>query len=186
MVASKITLIRRCFMEGGAEAEAAPTKGGLAPEAARGRTLKREGPFPRNPDLCSLLYSTQLRSAQVSQLLSAASFTSLGAITASSSSTSSSHLITFIGTNSVKTTVTQIFKQQLFVLADVLENSERHYVRCIKPNDEKRPNVFHPVKVLQQLKWHVTHCVNIMPGQSSQVKRKSCQGFVSPVKESVK
>lgn len=52
----------------------------------------------------------------------------------------------------VQQTLIQIFRKELQSLADLLEDSERHYVRCIKPNESKMPLEFDPVKVLQQLK----------------------------------
>eukprot|EP01125_Pyxidicula_operculata_P018572 TRINITY_DN6608_c1_g3_i1.p1 TRINITY_DN6608_c1_g3~~TRINITY_DN6608_c1_g3_i1.p1 ORF type:complete len:1306 (+),score=372.01 TRINITY_DN6608_c1_g3_i1:55-3972(+) len=54
--------------------------------------------------------------------------------------------------NASKVTVTQNFKKDLGVLASLLGSANRHYVRCIKPNDVKKPGIFDSQKVLQQLK----------------------------------
>ncbi|KAK8541531.1 hypothetical protein V6N12_014162 [Hibiscus sabdariffa] len=44
------------------------------------------------------------------------------------------------------------FKLQLQKLMDTLNSTEPHYVRCIKPNSDLRPEVFENVNVLQQLR----------------------------------
>jgi len=43
-------------------------------------------------------------------------------------------------TQSAKATVCQIFKKDLTALVALLNESERHYIRCIKPNNEKNSN----------------------------------------------
>lgn len=43
------------------------------------------------------------------------------------------------------------FKKELLALVDILNSSNRHYIRCIKPNDLKKPKHFDSVKVLEQL-----------------------------------
>lgn len=55
-------------------------------------------------------------------------------------------------TNRDKTTLTQKFRTELQSLITLLESSERHYVRCIKPNESKKPQDFVPKKVLAQLR----------------------------------
>ncbi|XP_039021834.1 myosin-16-like [Hibiscus syriacus] len=44
------------------------------------------------------------------------------------------------------------FKLQLQQLMDTLNYTEPHYIRCIKPNSDLRPEVFENVNVLQQLR----------------------------------
>lgn len=51
-----------------------------------------------------------------------------------------------------KATVTKRFQQSLTKLVTMLANSQRHYVRCIKPNDLQQSLVFSGNKVLTQLK----------------------------------
>ncbi|GMI76119.1 MYOSIN XI E [Hibiscus trionum] len=44
------------------------------------------------------------------------------------------------------------FKLQLQKLMDTLNSTEPHYIRCIKPNSDLKPEVFENVNVLQQLR----------------------------------
>ncbi|XP_021281457.1 myosin-11 isoform X2 [Herrania umbratica] len=44
------------------------------------------------------------------------------------------------------------FKLQLQQLMDILNSTEPHYIRCIKPNNELKPALFGNVNVLQQLR----------------------------------
>ncbi|WRX08053.1 IQ motif [Theobroma cacao] len=44
------------------------------------------------------------------------------------------------------------FKLQLQQLMDILNSTEPHYIRCIKPNNELKPALFENVNVLQQLR----------------------------------
>ncbi|XVE72979.1 hypothetical protein DITRI_Ditri11bG0081300 [Diplodiscus trichospermus] len=44
------------------------------------------------------------------------------------------------------------FKLQLQQLMDILNSTEPHYIRCIKPNNELKPKIFENVNVLQQLR----------------------------------
>jgi len=53
---------------------------------------------------------------------------------------------------SQKTSMCTLFKRDLQDLADLLESSERHYVRCIKPNDDKRAEYLNQLKLIKQLK----------------------------------
>jgi len=53
---------------------------------------------------------------------------------------------------SQKTSMCTLFKRDLQDLADLLESSERHYVRCIKPNDDKKADYLNQLKLLKQLK----------------------------------
>jgi len=56
------------------------------------------------------------------------------------------------GGQSSKATQCTLFKRDLLQLTELLESSNRHYVRCIKPNETKEPDDFHQAKVLRQLK----------------------------------
>ena len=51
------------------------------------------------------------------------------------------------------TTVGGNFKNQLKNLYDTLCSTTPHYIRCIKPNPEKKPNVFHSEMVADQLRY---------------------------------
>ncbi|XVF80928.1 hypothetical protein PTKIN_Ptkin15bG0114700 [Pterospermum kingtungense] len=44
------------------------------------------------------------------------------------------------------------FKLQLQQLMDILNSTEPHYIRCIKPNNKLQPEIFENVNVLQQLR----------------------------------
>ncbi|CAD7939275.1 unnamed protein product [Amoebophrya sp. A120] len=50
-----------------------------------------------------------------------------------------------------KATVSKLFRDSLKVLINKINSAEPHFVRCIKPNDEKKPNIFTKKKVLEQL-----------------------------------
>jgi myosin heavy subunit len=50
-----------------------------------------------------------------------------------------------------KASVTTKFNDELTILVDTLASAEKHYVRCIKPNDEKKSLSFDSTKVLSQL-----------------------------------
>jgi len=45
------------------------------------------------------------------------------------------------------------FRKQLSTLMDVLNATEPHYIRCIKPTNTKKPNVFEAPICLQQLRY---------------------------------
>ncbi|KAF7646768.1 hypothetical protein LDENG_00182810 [Lucifuga dentata] len=51
-----------------------------------------------------------------------------------------------------KKTVGLQFRQSLFLLMDTLNATTPHYVRCIKPNDQKAPFTLDPVRAVQQLR----------------------------------
>ncbi|XP_066551271.1 unconventional myosin-Va [Amia ocellicauda] len=51
-----------------------------------------------------------------------------------------------------KLTVGCQFRQSLQLLMDTLNSTTPHYVRCIKPNDLKRPFLFDPKRAVQQLR----------------------------------
>ncbi|GAB5354935.1 hypothetical protein AAMO2058_000162200 [Amorphochlora amoebiformis] len=55
--------------------------------------------------------------------------------------------------SSSKETLGKKFKKQLFSLMKTLNNTEPHYIRCIKPNKLKAPLVFHGEMVLLQLQY---------------------------------
>jgi myosin-5 len=55
------------------------------------------------------------------------------------------------------------FKQQLASLLDVVQQTQTHYIRCIKPNDESASNLFDMTKVSSQLRYGgVLKAVEIM------------------------
>uniref|UniRef100_A0AAQ6AR26 Myosin VAb n=1 Tax=Amphiprion ocellaris TaxID=80972 RepID=A0AAQ6AR26_AMPOC len=51
-----------------------------------------------------------------------------------------------------KKTVGLQFRQSLHLLMDTLNATTPHYVRCIKPNDDKAPFTLDPVRAVQQLR----------------------------------
>ena len=51
-----------------------------------------------------------------------------------------------------KPTQGSIFKASLIALMETLSVTNVHYIRCIKPNDQKKPWEFHPQQVLGQLR----------------------------------
>ncbi|XP_070686201.1 unconventional myosin-Va-like [Pempheris klunzingeri] len=51
-----------------------------------------------------------------------------------------------------KKTVGLQFRQSLHLLMDTLNSTTPHYVRCIKPNDDKAPFTLDPVRAVQQLR----------------------------------
>ncbi|XP_038605941.1 unconventional myosin-Vc isoform X1 [Tachyglossus aculeatus] len=51
-----------------------------------------------------------------------------------------------------RTTVGNKFQSSLSLLMETLNATTPHYVRCIKPNDEKLPFEFNPKRVVQQLR----------------------------------
>ncbi|KAJ8528761.1 hypothetical protein ON010_g14568 [Phytophthora cinnamomi] len=55
------------------------------------------------------------------------------------------------------------FKQQLASLLDVVQQTQTHYIRCIKPNDESASDMFDMAKVSSQLRYGgVLKAVEIM------------------------
>jgi len=54
-----------------------------------------------------------------------------------------------------KLTVCGRFQQSLASLVQILGSSNRHYVRCIKPNDNLQPGIYNTLKVLLQLKREI-------------------------------
>jgi myosin-5 len=59
------------------------------------------------------------------------------------------------------------FKQQLVSLLEILNTTEPHYIRCIKPNNLLKPGIFENQNVLQQLR-----CGGVM-----EAIRISCAGY---------
>ncbi|CAF2052172.1 BnaA09g50650D [Brassica napus] len=59
------------------------------------------------------------------------------------------------------------FKQQLVSLLEILNTTEPHYIRCIKPNNLLKPGIFENKNVLQQLR-----CGGVM-----EAIRISCAGY---------
>lgn len=59
------------------------------------------------------------------------------------------------------------FKLQLQQLMDILNSTEPHYIRCIKPNNKLQPEIFENVNVLQQLR----------SGGVLEAIRVKCNGF---------
>jgi len=92
-----------------------------------------------------------------------------------------------------KTTLCQIFRKELQSLADLLASSERHYVRCIKPNDVLKANLFKPTKVLEQLRSNgVMETVALRKAgyaskmtEESFITRYSAMGIASSTKSSI-
>ncbi|XP_077328704.1 unconventional myosin-Vc isoform X1 [Lithobates pipiens] len=52
----------------------------------------------------------------------------------------------------LRMTVGSKFRNSLCLLMETLNATTPHYVRCIKPNDEKMPFEFDPIRVVQQLR----------------------------------
>ncbi|KAJ9464535.1 Myosin-13 [Diplonema papillatum] len=50
-----------------------------------------------------------------------------------------------------KVTVTMVFKQQLTELLALINTTNPHWIRCIKPHPNKKPRHFHGVSVMNQL-----------------------------------
>ncbi|WVR04411.1 hypothetical protein IAU60_001413 [Kwoniella sp. DSM 27419] len=56
------------------------------------------------------------------------------------------------GATAKKPTLGSIFKHSLISLMDTINNTNVHYIRCIKPNEAKKPWELEPQKVLSQLR----------------------------------
>lgn len=56
------------------------------------------------------------------------------------------------GATAKKPTLGSIFKHSLINLMDTINNTNVHYIRCIKPNEAKKAWVFEPNQVLGQLR----------------------------------
>lgn len=53
----------------------------------------------------------------------------------------------------VSSTVAGNFKRQLNTLLKVINTTEPHFIRCIKPNDEMNSQYFHSSRVMEQLRY---------------------------------
>ena len=53
----------------------------------------------------------------------------------------------------VKKTLGMNFRQQINDLCDELASSECHFVRCLKPNEVKKPCIFWQGMVMNQIKY---------------------------------
>eukprot|EP00940_MAST-03C_sp_MAST-3C-sp2_P000685 g685.t1 len=51
-----------------------------------------------------------------------------------------------------KATVSERFRKQLRSLMTMLDKTEPSYIRCIKPNHEKKPNMFMPIMSMDQMR----------------------------------
>lgn len=49
------------------------------------------------------------------------------------------------------------WQQQLQALLETLSHTEPHYVRCVKPNNVLKPNIFENQNILQQLRCGVSN-----------------------------
>lgn len=52
-----------------------------------------------------------------------------------------------------QTTVSSHFKSQLHSALSLIRASKPHYVRCLKPNDKNKSNIYHRPRVLSQLRY---------------------------------
>lgn len=59
-------------------------------------------------------------------------------------------------TSAAKKTVSTQFKEELNNLMKTLSETSPHYVRCIKPNTEKKPNIFDDKLVLGTIIFYLT------------------------------
>lgn len=57
-----------------------------------------------------------------------------------------------VGAAAKKPTLGSIFKHSLTSLMDTINNTNVHYIRCIKPNEQKKAWMFEPQQVLSQLR----------------------------------
>jgi len=58
-----------------------------------------------------------------------------------------------MSTKDKKASLAKQFKQQLHDLMSTLNNTEPHYIRCVKPNPTKSPCTFVPRMVYEQLTY---------------------------------
>ena len=74
-------------------------------------------------------------------------------------------------------TISQTFKQQLNELLKVIGLTNTHFVRCIKPNEEKAPTKFDAKDVLRQLRYSgMLEYINIR--QSGYGARRAFNEFI--------
>ena len=53
----------------------------------------------------------------------------------------------------IEGTVFQKFNRQLTNLMNLIKETQTHYIRCIKPNDQNIPNNLNKIRILEQLKY---------------------------------
>lgn len=67
------------------------------------------------------------------------------------------------GERAMKTTISSTFTKQLNQLVKVIAKTRNHFVRCIKPNDNNRPNDINIKKVMMQLRYGgITEAVRVV------------------------
>ena len=81
-------------------------------------------------------------------------FDNLYDLVASSSSSFISSPFPHLTTQQMKETVCSKFQKQLSDLVAILQRSQRKYIRCIKPNDQKRKLLFDCTHSLEQVEFH--------------------------------
>ncbi|CBK23300.2 uncharacterized protein [Blastocystis hominis] len=74
-------------------------------------------------------------------------------LVSSSSSPFIASLFPPLSSSTMRTTVCSKFQKQLKDLLTILQASQRKYIRCVKPNDKKRPRLFDCVHSLEQLRY---------------------------------
>ncbi|RKP16398.1 hypothetical protein ROZALSC1DRAFT_25326, partial [Rozella allomycis CSF55] len=58
-----------------------------------------------------------------------------------------------LNVSSKKSSCGSSFKSQLYSLVDILKSTTPHYIRCIKPNSEKKAFEFNPEMVIDQMRY---------------------------------
>ena len=78
-------------------------------------------------------------------------------LVSSSSSPFLASLFPPLNSTALKATVCSKFQKQLNDLVSILETSQRKYIRCIKPNDQKRKLLFEGQHSLEQVVLFLLH-----------------------------